>query len=416
MTAMPGLFDGDFVGFRVPSDEDTNTALRVAAVAVDANILLGLYRYLPRTADDLLKVLERLGDRLIVPHQAVREFWRQRQRAAGSPEAATSTATEAIHKAEASVRQALEQWTKHVGLDPDERENLLAKSGDLAETLKQELADLHAKAGARTGGDDPILVRLEKLLDGRVTAALEEEEWKTCVEEGNRRAEAEEPPGYRDAGKQDTELPEGAAGDYLVWYQATRAAKERETDLVIVTADEKEDWWWRRQKTFVGPRPELTSEYQRLSGRRLFMLRPQDLLARAGALEVEIDQDSLADADRAPEPDPSPAAWTADALLAVLKQLDGEAPVQAKAIRTAARQGGRVTREEIYALGNYSEQRMLRGFTRPPLRVTAALQAAGVVSENVRPIFAARYPEGVKASYFTVPPEVPALYAELEGD
>jgi hypothetical protein len=48
--------------------------------------------------------------------------------------------------------------------------------------------------------------------------------------------------------------------------------------------------------------------------------------------------------------------------------------------------------------------------------VTAALQAAGVVSENVRPIFAARYPEGVKASYFTVPPEVPALYAELEGD
>jgi hypothetical protein len=153
-----------------------------------------------------------------------------------------------------------------------------------------------------------------------------------------------------------------------------------------------------------------------LSGRRLFMLRPQDLLARAGALEVEIDEDSLADADRPPEPDPKPAAWTADALLALLKRLDEEAPVQAKAIRTAAQQGGRVTRDEIYALGKFSEQRMLRGFTRPPLRVTAALQAKGIVPENVRPIFVARYPEGVKASYFTVPPEVPALYAELEGD
>jgi hypothetical protein len=224
---MPGLFDGDFVGFRVPTSEELDTALRNAAVAVDANILLGLYRYLPRTADDLLTVLERLGDRLIVPHQAVREFWRQRQRAAGSPEAATSAATETIHKAEASVRQALEQWTKQVGLDQAERENLVAKAAELAETLEQELADLHEKAGARTRGEDPILARLEQLLDGRVTAGLDEEEWKTCVEEGNRRAEAEEPPGYRDAGKQDTELPEGAAGDYLVWYQAMQAAHGR---------------------------------------------------------------------------------------------------------------------------------------------------------------------------------------------
>src|SRR5260370_28355259 len=69
-------------------------------------------------------------------------------------------------------------------------------------------------------------------------------------------------------------------------------------DLIIVTRDEKEDWWWRQQSDFIGPRPELTLEYHELTGRRLFMLRPADLLTRASVLEVEVDRESPADAGR----------------------------------------------------------------------------------------------------------------------
>ena len=81
-------------------------------MAVDANVLLGLYRFLPQTANDVVRVLERLEDRLVVPHQALREFWRHRQRAAGSSETATKTAAAAISKATTSVKQALETWSK----------------------------------------------------------------------------------------------------------------------------------------------------------------------------------------------------------------------------------------------------------------------------------------------------------------
>ena len=93
---MPGLYDQEFVGFRVATDDELDVALREAVVAVDANVLLGLYRFLPQTANDLIKVLERLEDRLVVPNQALREFWRHRQRAAGSPEAATRVVEDAI--------------------------------------------------------------------------------------------------------------------------------------------------------------------------------------------------------------------------------------------------------------------------------------------------------------------------------
>ena len=168
---------------------------------------------------------------------------------------------------------------------------------DFLGTLKDELENVSQDASAE-GGGDPILEQLEEILAGRVTSPLPPEEWAECVAEANRRIEAEEPPGYMDADKQDGDLPEGGAGDYLVWYEATRYAKEQDRDLLIVTRDQKEDWWWRQQADFIGPRPELTLEYHQLTGRRLFLMRPADLLARASVLNVEVDQASSADAER----------------------------------------------------------------------------------------------------------------------
>ncbi len=257
-------------------------------------------------------------------------------------------------------------------------------------------------------------MQLEVLLAGRVTQRLGTEEWSKCVEEANRRIEAEEPPGFKDADKQDSDSPEGGAGDYLVWYQATRYAMEQDRDLVIVTRDEKEDWWWRQQSDFIGPRPELALEYYRLTGRRLFLMRPADLLARASVLEVNVDEASPADAGRTAESEEVAVPWTLAAVGALLTRLDREAHVQADALRLATPDhDGRVTRDEIYELGGFDDDRMLRGFTRPFKRLTETLQSEGAIPVGVAPIFVARYPDGVKASYFSVPSEVPRLLEEL---
>ncbi len=72
-----GLYD-DFRGYRVPGEAELDGALQSATVVVDANVLLNLYRYNEATRDDLLGVLRRLDDRLWLPHQVVREFWRNR--------------------------------------------------------------------------------------------------------------------------------------------------------------------------------------------------------------------------------------------------------------------------------------------------------------------------------------------------
>lgn len=316
---MHGLYDEDFVGYKIASSAELDTALRESVVAIDANVLLDLYRFRPQTSRDLIKTLRSLGDRLVVPHQALREFWHRRQRTQDSPNAATKAATESVNKASRSMRDAMTIWAKAVGVDEDELSGLIARLDDSLGKLKGEIEGLSQDASAELDGD-PILEQLEEILAGRVTSRLAPDEWTECVAEAKRRIEAEEPPGYMDAGKQDGDLPEGGAGDYLVWYQATRYAKEQGLDLLIVTRDQKEDWWWRQKADFIGPRPELTLEYHELAGRRLFLMRPADLLARASVLDVEVDQASSADAGRValietgtPTPD-DVARWMRDEL------------------------------------------------------------------------------------------------------
>ena len=45
---MHGLYDGDFIGYKIASQAEVDAALREAVVAVDANVLLDLYRFRPR--------------------------------------------------------------------------------------------------------------------------------------------------------------------------------------------------------------------------------------------------------------------------------------------------------------------------------------------------------------------------------
>ncbi|HEX3191878.1 MAG TPA: PIN-like domain-containing protein, partial [Streptosporangiaceae bacterium] len=136
---MNGLYDGEFVGFKIASSEEVDSALRDAVVAIDANVLLDLYRFRPQTSRDLIKTLKSLGDRLVVPHQALREFWRRRQRSQDSPRGATKAAADALAKSGRSIRDTLTTWARAVGVDDGELSDLTARVDGFVENLKDEL-------------------------------------------------------------------------------------------------------------------------------------------------------------------------------------------------------------------------------------------------------------------------------------
>jgi hypothetical protein len=255
-----------------------------------------------------------------------------------------------------------------------------------------------------------LLERLDELTRGSIGPALPGAEWDAAVKEGEHRVLNSIPPGYEDRDKLDSELPEGASGDYLVWYQLLIEGRQRKLDLVLVTADTKEDWWNRTTRgKVVGPRQELIQEYLSATGHRFFLLEPADLMKLSDALEVDTDPESVRDIERVRDEEPEVAPWTLGAVMAVLKELDSQGHTQADVIREAAASGGRISRERVYEIDEREKSQMLRGFTKPVKRVTAELQAGGSVPYGVPALLDAAYETGVKSSHFVVPYEVVAL-------
>lgn len=407
-----GIYD-DFPGYRVPPDQELDEALRSALVAVDANVLLNLYRYNESTRDDLLGILRRVADRLWVPHQVLREFWRNRLGVLASRGAGTSQALEALHKQQRAMADAIRQWAKAVAVEVSYQDQLLSKVNMLHDELEREI-HMHAPSPSNVAigsAGEPVLGQLEELLQGKVGQRLSDNEWDAAVKEGNERAQRHQPPGYQDAEKENSDLPEKAAGDYLVWLQATNEAARRELDLLLVTGDEKEDWWWRHRSEFVGPRVELVAEFKNRSGRQLYMMRPIDLLKRSSALHVTVRKESVDDVERVSR-ESQQALWSATGVGALLGRLETEGREQAEVIRVAALNGGTINRSEVYEICGYDDDRMLRGFTLPTVRITRDLQQEGIVAEDVQPVLTTIYHGGVKAAAFRIPAEMTTILTE----
>ncbi|MCE6998885.1 PIN-like domain-containing protein [Saccharothrix sp. S26] len=396
-----GIYDA-FPGYRRPSEEELADALRSALVVVDANVLLNLYRYNESTRDDLLGLLRRVGERLWVPHQVMREFWRNRLTVLAGRAAATDQVLAALAKQQRAADDALHQWAKTTAVPDEVRDDLVRRVAALHRDLVHAIGSHTPPSPDSPGapGREPVLDQLEALLRGKVGARPAPDRWNALVKEGKRRAAAKEPPGYLDAGKDDSALPEGAAGDYLVWAQAVGEAARRETDLLFVTGDEKEDWWWRYRSDFLGPRVELVEEFATTAGKQLYMMRPVDVLRRASALEVEVRTESVDDVARVSESQETPT-WSTEGVAELLRHLDFEERPHAEVIREAARRGGFIDNEAAYRIGGLDDRTPPGGFLNPIVRITRMLQARGVVARGVEQALTPVPGEG-----FTIPDEV----------
>jgi hypothetical protein len=105
--------------------------------------------------------------------------------------------------------------------------------------------------------------------------------------------------------------------------------------------------------------------------------------------------------------------WTAHSVEALMTELDALGYPQAELIRAAACQGGDLSREQVYEIAGFPQDRTLRGLTRPTLRITAELMEQGLLAPDADYPFQAAYAAGVLATHFRVPPDVVEALREL---
>ena len=245
---MRSMFPGHFR----PKEDEFKSLWADCMFAVDANVLLNLYRYSPDTRMALEGALSEVKDRLFVPHQAAREFLKNRLHVtAGQAEEYTKAIRDIT-----DLSLKLGNRKKHPFLPEPELPSFTQQVARLVDQLEQQRTVLLNRLT-----NDEILQFVEQIFEGKTGKPFEKADLDAIVLEGETRYKNEVPPGYKDAKKDITDDPYRRFGDLIVWKQLLAEASAKQMPVVFITDDKKEDWWVEQSGRTIGPRTELREEF-----------------------------------------------------------------------------------------------------------------------------------------------------------
>jgi hypothetical protein len=288
-----------FAPYYPPGPSVISAALRTGLVTPDSNVLLAPYRLEPQARDELLSALEKLGERLWIPHQVGLEFHRNRLGVIAAQEAFFGRTRGDLEAAMSSYLTRLRSFTSRIAM-PQAR----------ARELEQPIRDAHAQVQDQVTSaeeanevhlshrdSDDVLTRLEALFDGgRVGEPMPPDAFEAALKEAKRRLERRIPPGYSDREKADP------FGDYLAWRQLLDEAAVRRVSVVLVTDDQKGDWMRREHGLAIGPRPELYEEMSAATGASFLLMSTATFLRHAEEyLSVTVSPETVEQARELPD-------------------------------------------------------------------------------------------------------------------
>jgi len=266
------------------SKHELTTLWQNCVFVFDTNVLLDLYRYSPETKQELFSILEKLKERIWIPHHVALEFHRNRlNTVAGSFEPYRKIKS-VLDRAREDILNGLSQLSsKHPFIKIETlRQRIDTALTDVIKDL-DESAQQHPNQIKRADDDD-IRERLTKLFEGRTGDAFEDTHLRQIVKDGEARYANKVPPGYMD---QKTKEAEDKFGDLIVWKEILAFAVKQSKPIIFVTGDAKVDWWEITGSMTTGPRPELRREFQKETGQCFYMYETGNFLKRAGEMVDE---------------------------------------------------------------------------------------------------------------------------------
>jgi predicted nucleic acid-binding protein len=241
-----------FPAFFRPSDAGYKALWKDAVFAIDANVVLNLYRYSTETRNQLEATLTSLKSRLFIPHQAAKEFLRNRLSVTAGQANEYSKAIDKLNELAATLTDR----KKHPYLEEAELPNF----NDTVERLRKQLDGQRSSLLNRLSNDE-ILEFIEKTFSGRTGKPFDEAKLFEIAAEGEKRYELRIPPGFEDVKKDEAGDQFRKYGDLILWKQIILHAKEAGKPTIFVTDDSKEDWWLKQSGRTIGPRTELRDEF-----------------------------------------------------------------------------------------------------------------------------------------------------------
>jgi len=255
-----------FRGHYQPTNEEFSNLWEYGIFVFDANVLLNLYRYSPQTSGDLIKKLQKISDRIWIPHQAALEYQNNRLKVINQQESAYKEIEDLLIKSQKTIETGLERYTRHPLIDIN---NIRKKINDIIVEVKEEL-DSSKLAHPNLINNDELSEIITTLFEGKVGSPYSSDEIDKIHKLGSKRYSRKTPPGFKDENKDDM----GKYGDLVLWFQIIAYAKLTEKPIIFITDDRKEDWWRILNGKTIGPHPQLIDEIFSESNMNFYMYQP----------------------------------------------------------------------------------------------------------------------------------------------
>ena len=231
----------------------------------DANVLLNLYRYTPKTRMAFLELLKQINDRIWITYQAAFEYQKNRLLVINAQKEAYKDIRETLKKKKDEIETKLNGFKKHPYLQAGELKRQIESA---FQTISKDLDNLENKHPDYLE-DDPIWDQLTVLLNGRVGDDFSKEELEKIYKDGKKRYDEKVPPGFMDAKDKQNEGNRSLYGDIIVWKQVMEKAKQIDNSIILITDDLKEDWWYKFKGKTISPRIELIKEFREETNKRI---------------------------------------------------------------------------------------------------------------------------------------------------
>ncbi|ADH90955.1 hypothetical protein Snov_3685 [Ancylobacter novellus DSM 506] len=275
-----------------PDDDEFEELWRGAVVVPDANVLLNLFRYSRKLSEELIRLFESISDKIWIPHQVAYELLKNQHKVHVSMDAIydkiSGICRDVLQNTNSQLEEFKKEYRQHPSINFDEYkiefENAISVVKNKLEiTRKDHPSDEEYRL---------IVHRVSDLFSGQVGPAFSSQELEAHKVTVKSRYDNKIPPGYADAAKED-----GGIGDFLIWLQILKYAKDNSKNIIFITEDIKEDWWLRVSGRTIGPRPELRREFYEQTGRKFYMYTLVRWLERARQQgEGAISEASVAEA------------------------------------------------------------------------------------------------------------------------
>ena len=203
-----------FPGYFLPSKSGFDELWETATFAFDANVLLDLYRLTSESRQLFFDVIEKLGGRLFLPHQAALEYLRRKDVSRTSRRSAIESLKADSAKLAATLRNRVEQ-------DDLPKAKEIVDAADQAAKTVAKLVDAALKEEPDYTKVDLVLQMLLQLFEDRTGRGYGSDRLEEICARGAQRYALKIPPGYQNATKHDVR----AYGDLILWFQLLDQAR-----------------------------------------------------------------------------------------------------------------------------------------------------------------------------------------------